>query len=260
MKKLLMISVSALALSAGAAFADNSSTLNQNGDRNQATIDQALSGGATNNSTVYQGVNGNGNASTDGVADIGQIGGNGSILNSYVQQNDAKQNAKVRQNGQKGGQQTSNITQSNSGNHADVTQTTQSGTDNQQSYITQTGKNGSATVNQSGHLDFSSISQTGNDNNPGAFVGTTTFGTVNGGVEVTQSGTATNTSYVNQDSDSSGVKVNQDGLSGTNYSQIAQNAGGNNNTVYSSQSANGFNNTSLVTQSGTFNTAGIKQH
>ena len=52
MKKLLIASVSILALSAGATFADSISEIEQQGPNNVASVDQI---GGNNYSSVYQG-------------------------------------------------------------------------------------------------------------------------------------------------------------------------------------------------------------
>ena len=69
MKKLLIASVSVLALSTGAAYAQSASDVEQIGNSNQATINQQ-SGGGSNTSYVWQGYGGTGNAAYSDIANI----------------------------------------------------------------------------------------------------------------------------------------------------------------------------------------------
>ena len=220
MKKLLIASVSMLALSAGAALAQTTttSTLIQGGSVS-ATIDQA-SPGSSNTSTVYQGVYGNGYTAAGSSVSVTQVGDAvSSVTSSSIQQNGGNQNAIVNQNAALGGSQTSNITQSNSNNYANVSQTTAGTLNIQQSFVTQSGQNGRVTVTQTGPADLSSITQTSNNNNyyTGGY---TSAGYVYGGVNVNQGGGAANTSYVTQSSDYSGVGISQSGTGGTNASYV----------------------------------------
>jgi trimeric autotransporter adhesin len=149
MKKLLIASVSVLALSAGAALAQtaNNSTITQGG----YSLD-------SNNNWV-----GNGDDSVGSVANVTQINGGYGILTSVVQQNDSNQIASVNQTGHGYSTLTSNIVQGGgNGNKAYVTQTDSLGNSTQSSYITQSGTNGYANVNQSGPNDSSTVTQTGN--------------------------------------------------------------------------------------------------
>ncbi len=86
MKRLLIASVSVLALSAGAAFADSMTDITQEGSNNSASVDQA-NGGGTNNAWATQ--SGGGNATilqVDGTAiqtaSITQTGNDGTYTNT----------------------------------------------------------------------------------------------------------------------------------------------------------------------------------
>ena len=268
MSKLFIASVSVLALSAGAAFAQslplpnpgNVSNIFTNGTGNAASIDQAIGSGTSNTSTVYQGYNGNGNPANYSSVDVGQIGGNLSKITSTITQNDSYQKAYVRQDASIGGTQVSNITQTNYGNSASVQQTTPNSGTIQHSNITQSGQNSSASVIQGGQADTSTVVQTGNNSNASAagYRYTGAAGTVAGGVSVNQGGWTTNTSTVTQHSDYSGVAVTQNGGGGYNWSNVTQTGSGNFAGVI--QTAASSNNTSVVSQVGNGNTAGVYQH
>ena len=89
MKKVLLISASTLALSAGAALAQtNSSNLYQNGSYNGAAIGQTLNSATSNGSDVYQGINGNGRAANNSSVSVTQIGGTSTTNYSQIIQND----------------------------------------------------------------------------------------------------------------------------------------------------------------------------
>jgi hypothetical protein len=225
MKKLLIASVSVLALSTGAAFADNSSGVEQNGTSLTVGVDQ-LSGSGANKSTIYQGIYGNNNPAANSSASVTQIGGPG-VTDSYIQQNDRDHSATVKQTASAGGNQTSQITQSNVGNYANVTQETPGAEAKQESYVTQSGQYGAVTINQSGPSDFSDVKQAGLDNNANSWGFTSSGVLVYGGVNVTQGGGSANTSNVTQESDRSGVAVTQNAGSGvTNISGVTQHLGG----------------------------------
>lgn len=262
MRKLLIISVSALSLSAGTAFAQsNTSDVEQIGSSITATINQKINNGTSNSSTVYQGYAGNGDPAYNSSATVTQIGGgNNSVISSGIQQNDGYQTATVYQNASNGGTQTSGITQSNYGNTANVTQITANSTDKQVSYVTQSGQYGLVTVSQGGPNDYSNVVQTGNYNN-GNVSGSTAYQAVSGGVNVNQGGSSTNISNVNQYSDYSGVAVTQNGSAGgTNISTVTQ-SGGNSNFASVYQTAGAVvTNTSTIGQNGTGNIAGVYQH
>lgn len=281
MRKLLIASVSVLALSAGAAFAQspympgNSSGVNQIGSNNSATIEQALGTGSSNNSQVNQGyyswdpiggMSGYTSSSTNGVASVTQIGGNGSVINSSIQQTDAGQHATVTQDGSAGGSQSSNIWQSTgstasspAGNSATLRQTTVGG-GTQNSGISQENSGNIATVTQttarSTDYQQSSVYQGG----------------ANGLVTVTQTGPNDN-SNVNQYGNgnnalwtgattvlgavSGGVSVNQGGLA-SNNSSVYQSSDFSGVAVL--QDGTGGSNWSNVWQSdGVNNTAGVWQ-
>jgi hypothetical protein len=247
MKKLLIASVSVLALSAGAAFAgSNGSDVEQIGSTLSATVGQTINGGSSNSSTIYQGYSGNGDPAYNSGATVTQIGGAGSTISSGIQQNDGYQNATVYQDGSKGGSQSSGITQSYYGNTANVTQVSAGGS--QASSVTQSGAYNQATVSQAGVNDSSTVSQTGWYNNNGYILGTPVGG-VYGGVNVSQSGGSTNSSGVTQASYASGVDVIQGGTGGSNSSSVNQ-TDSYYQGAYVSQTANGGSNTSYITQGG----------
>lgn len=273
MKKLLIASVSVLALSAGAAFAGgtNSSTVTSYGSADSATIDQKINAGTSNTSDVYQGVYGNGEAATNSQVSVTQIGGVavGSTTKSTIVQNDNNQKATVSQDASLGGSQISEITQYLSGyagadgdNTAKVTQLTAATTDIQKSTVNQTGYKGSVIVSQSGAKDVSTVNQSGYYNNPTDVVSLAVpTGAVPGGVNVIQSGDAFNTSGIAQASSSSGAYVLQDGTGGTNGSTINQNDGSY-QAAYVNQTAGGAagSNSSIITQGGgNGNSVGIYQ-
>jgi hypothetical protein len=235
MKKLVMTAALGLTMLVTPAFAQtgNSSGVYQYGWSNSASVDQALGAGAANTSDVNQGIGGNGNAATSSAVDVTQIGGNGSIVGSSIVQNDTIQNATVIQNAGNGGTLTSTINQSINNNTARVTQTSDTSNTSQTSIIYQTGQYGAATVDQSGVSDTSRVDQSGYGNSgAGQWVYSSANGgwtQVAGGVNVSQSGTFANNSYVAQDSDNSGVAVTQSAYSGSNSSYVGQLAGGANN-------------------------------
>ena len=89
MKKVLLISASVLALSAGAAFAQTTtSDLYQNGSSNAATINQANGGSGSVYSYVHQGDAAYGNPAYNSSATVTQVGSNAGTTNSWVIQND----------------------------------------------------------------------------------------------------------------------------------------------------------------------------
>ncbi len=216
MKKLLIASVSVLALSAGAAFAQsNTSGVYQNGNGNNAGVTQQINDGTSNTSNVYQGYYGNGDGAYNSSANVAQIGGAGGTTSSTVVQNDGYQSATVSQTGAAGSTQTSGISQSNYNNYANVQQVAVAG-GTQTSNVTQSGQYNTAAVSQNGPTDNSSVTQTG-------------YGSASywgyGGVNVTQGGQSTNTSYVTQGSNYSGANVWQGGTGGTNWSNVGQTDG-----------------------------------
>jgi hypothetical protein len=250
-----------LTSSSGAAQPSTLSDVEQIGSNNQATTGQTLNSGSYNISYVYQGSGGTGTAASNAQASVTQIGGNGSAALSLVQQNDQYQSATVSQTAANGGGQISTVTQSNYSNSATANQTTASGTDGQASEITQSGQYGVVSVTQSGPGDQSTVNQTGSYNNAGWTGSSTAAGLVTGGVNVNQSGYATNTSIVNQANNYSGILVTQDGFGGLNSSTVNQNTGQWDTAgVYQSAGA-GISNTSTVNQSGSgANFASVRQH
>jgi len=228
MKKLLIASVSMLALSAGAAFADpaqNWSALSQNGASNGATLTQQLNGGTLNTSTINQGLNSTSYSPSYEGATVTQIGSANSTISSGVQQDDYYQTATVSQTGNGASNLTSNITQSNYQNTATVTQLDVNGGMKQNSGVTQSGQYGLVTVSQRGSNDQSSVTQSGYANNSNYSGLVPGVGLVSGGVSVEQSGgnALTNISNVTQTGSYSGAALTQSGsANGTNYSSVTQ--------------------------------------
>ena len=135
MKKVLLISASVLALSAGAAFAQNYQSTSQNGTGNTVGVDQTANGGY-NSSSILQGAYSPG-ANNSSVS-VTQIGGNGSTTNSYAQQDGSSLSATVSQTAYAGGSnQGSSVVQSGSSNTATVTQSAPSASANEQSSVNQ---------------------------------------------------------------------------------------------------------------------------
>ena len=261
MKKLLIASVSMLALSAGAAFAQTSSSdLYQNGNSNAATVNQANDGSSSVYSFVHQGDGTYGNAAYNSSASVTQIGNSYATTNSGVIQNDSYQSATVNQNNAAGGTQNSGITQSNYGNSANVTQVTVNAWDSQYSSVTQSGQYGSVTVAQNGPADSSTVTQSGYGSNPSWAGGSTAYQYVAGGVNVSQSGSSSNQSSVTQSSDFSGAAVVQNGDWGTNLSSLTQSGGSGNIASVWQTASNGVTNTSTLAQIGNGNVAGVYQH
>lgn len=259
MKRLIIASV--MALSAGAASAQStSSDIEQIGGSNGATVTQQLNGGTSNTSYVYQGSGGDGDASNSSQATVTQNGAALSKISSTVQQNDSSQIASVTQNGAAGSTQGSTVTQSNSGNNATVQQTA-SADYSQQSTITQSGMSGVVSVTQAGANDNSQVSQTGSYNNLNWTGSSTAAGLVTGGVNVNQSGAASNTSIVSQANNYSGILVKQEGVGGSNLSTVNQNTGQWDTAgVYQTAGA-GISNSSTINQGGSgANFANVRQH
>ena len=120
MKKAFLISASVLALSAGAAFAQNYQSTSQNGTGNTVGVDQTANG-SYNSSSILQGAYSPG-ANNSSVS-VTQIGGNGSTTNSYAQQDGSSLSATVSQTAYAGGShQNSSVIQSGDSNTATVTQ------------------------------------------------------------------------------------------------------------------------------------------
>ena len=161
MKKVLLISASVLALSAGAAFAQNYQSTYQNGTGNTVGVDQTGNGGS-NSSTILQGAYSSG-ANNSSVS-VTQIGGTGSATNSYAQQDGSSLSATVSQTAYAGGShQNSSVIQSGDSNTATVTQSAPSSSATEQSSVNQS-SNGywganNVTVNQSGVNDSSTVNQ-----------------------------------------------------------------------------------------------------
>jgi hypothetical protein len=267
-RRLAIASVPVFALAAGGAFAQSStSTVQENGSQNSATIDQALNTGTSNTATVNQGVGGNGLSSTFGQAQITQIGGLGSQISSTVQQNGANQYARTNQDGSMGGTQVSTVAQSYSGNGAIVYQGTSGQLDKQESYITQEGSSqvvhGNAVfVNQYGPSDKATIYQSGTGNDGHASAASPGDGptfNVYTGIMVQQEAYSANTSVANQYSSYSGINVYQassDGSGGTNQSAVNQYGTGNYNFVGLDQrSSSGGTSTSFINQNAGSNNA-----
>jgi hypothetical protein len=208
-KTFLYISVQALALCAGAAWAGNDSTVDQIGERVEATVEQTLNGGASNVSYVYQGKNSDTGSS---FAQVAQVGGAQSIVSSTVTQDGYLQFADIKQDATNGGQQVSQVTQTWARNGAEITQTTPSSAIKQESYVTQDGWNGYVVVLQSGAQNYSDIAQSGDT----------------GYVRVSQDGAST-TSNVTQDGLFNSVKVYQGGVS--DRSEVTQSGVANNGDV-----------------------------
>ncbi|MGB7914156.1 MAG: hypothetical protein WCF79_02490, partial [Rhodomicrobium sp.] len=98
MKKAFLISASVLALSAGAAFAQSTtSDLYHTGSSNAASINQANDGSASVYSYVHQGDAAYGNPAYNSSANVTQVGNNAGTTNSWVIQNDGFQSATVSQ-------------------------------------------------------------------------------------------------------------------------------------------------------------------
>jgi hypothetical protein len=289
MKKPLIALAAALDLQAGAAFSQNASELYQSGTSNSATIDQALAGapgsllggspisGLSNTFQVYQGLNTAG--SSNNTVDIGQLGGNGSILSATVQQDGSGQYAYVRQDGTSGGAIRLTITQSNQNNYSNVTQTSGGPGANIGYTITQSGVNGVVVVNQRGSAGSYSITQTGmNESYYDGGTGISSLsegGSPQGGIQassgafvpygiaLTQTGDSNNQAPVFvQYSDYSAASVTQTGdLGGTNISSVSQNSGAYNVATVWQTAASGVTNTSVLTQSGAgSNFASVNQH
>ncbi|ADP71294.1 hypothetical protein Rvan_2067 [Rhodomicrobium vannielii ATCC 17100] len=231
MKKVLLISVSVLAMSAGAAFAGNVSDVDQIGSSNTVVTDQTAGGGTSNYSGIIQ------NASNSS-ATVTQIGlAYGSDLDSRINQAGQWQKAEVKQDAHNG-----------------------LNDERQKSVINQSNWNNQATVSQNGKNDNSTIKQSGANSNTTTNKYVTGYGWVNGGVNVTQKGVAENKSDVDQSSNYSGVYVSQDStLGGVNHSEVQQ-WGGTDNYAAVQQSGSQPN-TSWVTQKGgSYNTVSINQH
>jgi hypothetical protein len=289
MKKPLIALAAVLDLQAGAAFSQNTSELYQNGTSNSATIDQALTGapislfgdspisGFSNTLQVYQGLNAAG--SSNNTVDIGQLGGNGSILSATVQQDGSGQYAYVRQDGTSGGTIKLTITQSNQNNYSNITQASGGPGANIGYTITQSGVNGVVVVNQSGSAGSYTITQTGMNESyydggsgisslaaggspqGGLYASSGAF--VPYGIALTQTGDSNNQAPVFvQYSDYSAASVTQTGdLGGTNISSVSQNSGAYNVATVWQTAASGVTNTSVLTQSGAgSNFASVNQH
>jgi trimeric autotransporter adhesin len=199
------------------------SDITQNDSNQHATVTQNAWNDGTLKSTIIQNNYNNTANVTQTSAEwdgsqksyVEQIGQNGS---STVNQTGVNDKSYVSQSGQ-----SNSITVGQSG-YSD------------KSYASQTGQYGSVSVNQSGSQDRSAVNQSGYGDNgswAGQWVNPGTGWTyVSGGVNVTQSGLYDNHSYVAQDSDYSGVLVQQEAINGSNSSYVAQLAGGSSNYAY----------------------------
>src|SRR5208337_2869744 len=267
MKKLLANSVSALALSAGAAFAapplppadgSNSSTVEQVGTTNSATIDQGRSPGdayLTNESYVYQGLNSTG--ANNNIANVTQKDNSpnnykNDVLNkSTINQDGAWNQATVKQTGQvndagnNGAQNIVSITQvgnaasSANPNTMTVTQNSDDGPVLNDSTTTATvtqnvGNNNNAIVDQAGSHDTISTAT------------------------VTQGGGNNNNAYVYQSRGvyGDGVTSNNLGLTQNGNGNIATVTQGGANTAHTALQTN----SATIEQDVNTNTATVVQH
>jgi hypothetical protein len=284
MKKVLLISVSALALSAGAAFAQSSPVITGSPPANGSftwmptTTNPGQVGasvGTGNTSFIQQigGENSIGSAATPISQDSDSTSGNYSEIYQgtgwWNMSNGSAAN--LTQSAVSGAENSSRISQTGSSQQATVSQYT-TGPGNFTSVIEQSGSGNSATVNQgqsvtSGGITTvtaisggatSSVSQTGTDglvnvlqlssNASSAVVqsGSGDGSTIN--VNVQQTGGATNGSTVWQQSDTSIASVTQGGLAGTNTSYVTQYNGANNDAVVQQTSGLGTTNYSYIDQ------------
>ena len=287
MRKLLIASVSVLALSAGAAFAQtlidqvaplaktpvtsvyggisgNQSYIDQIGSNNTigastATgVDQTVTGTSANYSEVYQGFSGGTTSSHNAKASVTQEAGGGVTNVSRIYQQDADNDAShsneayTTQKITSGTGATSSLEQNGSNLKAKVNQTGAGASSN----LYQTGTGGSSNVNQISNNAQSVIVQSGAGNN---YIGTdhTAYN-----IDVQQTGSSTNISGASQSGDNGAISVSQSGALGLlNNSQVFQASSASSATIIQDgTSGTGFN-TSLVNQSlGAGNQASVTQH
>ena len=287
MKKVLLMSVSVLALSAGAAFAQTTipsvapiakspvdnvygtavgdqsyvqqiGTGNQIGNDGNSGVTQQITNTGANYAEVYQGWNGGTNTNSDNAkASVTQTPAGGAKNVSRTVQygtNDAANTSNEAYTTQNtnGTGATSSLEQNGANLKAFVNQTGAGVTSN----LSQTGNGGSVNVNQTSTGASSTIVQagTGNGNTDPAQL----FN-----INVQQSGWASNTSGVNQSGNNNLVSVSQSGSpSLTNNSTVLQTSDTSHATVIQDGtiSATGYN-TSLVNQiAGAGNIANVTQH
>ena len=274
MKKLYLISVSALALSASAAFAQSlpAKTGTNVSAGNESYIDQVGSGNYIGTATA---------TGVDQQAKDSTSGNYSEIYQGYGSTSSTGGQATVQQTASAGPKNSARTVQYGSNQVASTTQNNSGVTGNVNAYtsvIEQSNAANAATVSQvqTGGSALSTVVQTGSNNN--SVFGRTVNGTyVVGGVNVDQSGTlASNESHVTQDGNTSGVSVTQtssilDGISdgqkvyapSSNTSTVNQSAGVSNFAlIYQNASLAGGSagsNTSTVTQSGSNGAVSVYQ-